>query len=72
MPLHWRVSVPCHPRPIYPNGGVHPCGRQPVDPPGRAMLEVQAVHGLLVVPDYFTSDDFHSRAQFFFQRQEER
>lgn len=59
MLLHWCFSVPFYLCQIYPNSGVHPCGRQFVDPPGRAMLEVQAVHRFLVVPGYFTSDDFH-------------
>ena len=30
-----------------------------MDPPGGSVLEVQAVHWLLVMPGDLTSDDFH-------------
>ena len=62
----WRTPLqrcflgPSHsPCPTYPDSRVHPSGGQPVDPPGGSILEIQAVHRLLVVPGDFASDDFH-------------
>ena len=62
----WRTPLqrcflgPSHsPCPTYPDSRVHPSGGQPVDPPGGSILEIQAVHRLLVVPGDLASDDFH-------------
>lgn len=46
-------------RETYPDGCVHTCRGQSVDLPIGSVLEVQAVHRLLVVPSYLTSDDLH-------------
>lgn len=42
-----------------PNSDVHTCRLQSVGPPGCAVLDAQAGHGLLLVLGYFTNNDSH-------------